>query len=83
VKNTPLIVILNQELVREKLRQKKYDDVCLSSWGHLDEFVQFITSFYSSPERFQGIAAFSFAHKNNGPGAKVKNDRKIIVTLTN
>ena len=24
---------------------KKYDDVCLSSWGHLDEFVQFITSF--------------------------------------
>lgn len=38
-------VILNQELVREKLRQKKYDDVCLSSWGRLDEFIQFITSF--------------------------------------
>ena len=45
MKNTPKIVILNQKLVREKLRQKKYDDVCLSSWGHLDEFVQFITSF--------------------------------------
>jgi hypothetical protein len=43
--NTPKIVILNQKLVREKLRQKKYDDVCLSSWGHLDEFIQFITSF--------------------------------------
>jgi len=45
MKNTPKIVILNQKLVREKLRQKKYDDVCLSSWGHLDEFIQFITSF--------------------------------------
>ena len=45
MKNTPKIVILNQELVRDKLRQKKYDDVCLSSWGHLDEFIQFITSF--------------------------------------
>lgn len=41
----PNIVILNQELVREKLRQKKYDDVCLSSWGRLDEFVHFIISF--------------------------------------
>lgn len=39
------VFILNQELVREKLRQKKFDDVCLSSWGHLDEFIQFITSF--------------------------------------
>lgn len=39
------VVILDQELVREKLRQKKYDDVSLSSWGHLDEFIQFITSF--------------------------------------
>jgi len=39
------VIILNQELVREKLRQKKYDDVCLSSWGHLDEFIHFITSF--------------------------------------
>jgi len=39
------VVILNQELVREKLRQKKYDDVCLSSWGRLDEFVHFIISF--------------------------------------
>jgi hypothetical protein len=38
-------ITLNQKLVREKLRQKKYDDVCLSSWGHLDEFVNFITSF--------------------------------------
>ena len=45
MKNTPKIVILNQQLVREKLRQKKYDDLCLSSWGHLDEFIQFITSF--------------------------------------
>lgn len=42
---TPKIVILDQELVREKLRQKKYDEVCLSSWGRLDEFIQFITSF--------------------------------------
>ena len=24
---------------------KKYDDVCLSSWSRLDEFIQFITSF--------------------------------------
>ena len=39
------IIILNQELVREKLRQKKYDDICLSGWGHLDEFVSFIISF--------------------------------------
>lgn len=39
------VVLLNQELVREKLRQKKYDDVCLSSWGRLDEFISFITSF--------------------------------------
>ncbi len=45
MKNTPKIDILNQKLVREKLRQKKYDYVCLSSWGHLDEFIQFITSF--------------------------------------
>jgi hypothetical protein len=42
---TPKILILNQELVREKLRQKKYDDVCLSSWGRLDQFIDFITSF--------------------------------------
>ena len=41
----PKTVIYDQELVRKKLRQKNYDDVCLSSWGHLDEFVQFITSF--------------------------------------
>lgn len=41
----PKVIILNQDLVRKKLRQKKFDDVCLSSWGHLDEFVQFITSF--------------------------------------
>jgi hypothetical protein len=40
----PKTVILNQELIREKHRQKKYDDVCLSSWGHLDEFVQFLSS---------------------------------------
>ncbi len=45
-KNTPTkVVIFDQDLVREKLRQKKYDDVCLSSWGHLDEFIQFINSF--------------------------------------
>lgn len=41
----PQIIILNQEVVREKLRQKKHDDVCLSGWGHLDEFVSFIISF--------------------------------------
>lgn len=41
----PKVVILNQELVREKLRQKKYDDVCLSAWGHFDDFVDFIISF--------------------------------------
>ena len=45
MENAPKIIILNQELVRKKLRQKKYDDVCLSSWGHLDEFIQFITAF--------------------------------------
>ena len=45
MEKAPKIVILNQQLVREKLRQKKYDDVCLSSWGHLDEFIEFITSF--------------------------------------
>lgn len=45
MKKTPKIVILDQELVRKKLRQKKYDEVCLSSWGRLDEFIQFITSF--------------------------------------
>lgn len=45
MKKIPKTVILNQKLVREKLRQKKYDDVCLSSWGHLDEFIQFIASF--------------------------------------
>ena len=39
------VIVLNQNFVREKLRQKKFDDVCLSSWGHLDEFIQFITSF--------------------------------------
>lgn len=45
MKNAPLIVTLNQELVREKLRLKQYDDVCLSGWGHLDEFINFIISF--------------------------------------
>ena len=44
MKNTPKTIILNQDLVREKLRQKKYDEVCLSSWGRLDEFIQFISS---------------------------------------
>ena len=44
MEKAPKIVILNQQLVREKLRQKKYDDVCLSSWGNLDEFIEFITS---------------------------------------
>ena len=45
MKNTPKMIMLNQDLVRKKLRQKKYDDVCLSSWGRLDEFIQFINSF--------------------------------------
>jgi len=45
MENAPQVIILNQELVREKLRQKKYDDVCLSSWGHFDEFVSFLISF--------------------------------------
>lgn len=39
------VILLNQDLVREKLRQKKFDDVCLSSWGNLDEFIHFIISF--------------------------------------
>jgi hypothetical protein len=38
-------VTLNQDLVRERLRQKKYDGVCISHWGHLDEFVEFIINF--------------------------------------
>jgi len=42
MKNDPKIIIRNQEIIRQKLRQKKYDDVCLSGWGHLDEFIQFI-----------------------------------------
>ena len=41
----PKIIFHNQEFIRQKLRQKKYDDVCLSGWGHLDEFVHFIISF--------------------------------------
>ena len=45
MKKPTKVIVLNQNLVREKLRQKKFDDVCLSSWGHLDEFIQFITSF--------------------------------------
>jgi len=45
VKRPTKVILLNQALVREKLRQKKFDDVCLSSWGHLDEFIQFIISF--------------------------------------
>jgi hypothetical protein len=45
MKNKPQIIYLNQEFVRQKLRQKKYDDVCLTSWGHLDEFVNFIINF--------------------------------------
>lgn len=45
MKNEPKVIILNQELVRQKLQQKKYDDVCLSGWGHLDEFVYFLISF--------------------------------------
>ena len=44
MKITPKTIILNQDFVREKLRQKKYDEVCLSSWGRLDEFIQFISS---------------------------------------
>lgn len=45
MEKTPKIIILDQELVREKLRQKKYDEVCLTSWGHLDEFIHFLISF--------------------------------------
>ena len=45
MKSDPKIIIRNQEIVRQKLRQKKYDDVCLSGWGHLDEFVHFIITF--------------------------------------
>lgn len=45
MKIIPKTILLNQDLVREKLRQKKYDEVCLSSWGRLDEFIQFISSF--------------------------------------
>ena len=45
MESAPKTVILNQELVRQKLRQKRYDDVCLSSWGHLDELIEFITAF--------------------------------------
>jgi hypothetical protein len=45
MKNSHKIVILNNKLVRKKLRQKKHDDVCLTSWGHLDEFINFIISF--------------------------------------
>jgi len=45
MKNPAKVILLNQDLVREKLRQKKFDDVCLSSWGHLDEFIHFIISF--------------------------------------
>ena len=39
------VILLNQDLVREKLRQKKFDDVSLSSWGNLVEFIHFIISF--------------------------------------
>ena len=41
----PKIILLNQDLVRQKLRQKKYDDVCLTGWGRLDEFIHFFVSF--------------------------------------
>jgi hypothetical protein len=45
MQNEPKVIILNQELVRQKLRQKEYDDVCMSGWGHLDEFASFLISF--------------------------------------
>jgi hypothetical protein len=45
MKKPSKVIVLNQDLVREKLRQKKFDEVCLSSWGQLDELIQFITSF--------------------------------------
>ncbi len=45
MKNPAKVILLNQDLVREKLRQKKFDDVSLSSWGNLDEFIHFIISF--------------------------------------
>ena len=43
--NAHKVLILNNKIVRERLRQKKYDDVCLTSWGGLDEFINFIISF--------------------------------------
>lgn len=33
-----------QEEVREKLKQKRFDDVSLTSYGRLDEFVSFLVS---------------------------------------
>ncbi len=45
MKDAHKVLILNNEIVRERLRQKKYDDVCLTSWGNLDEFINFIISF--------------------------------------
>lgn len=45
MKNKPKVIYLNQEFVRQKLQQKKYDDVCLTAWGRLDEFVHFIINF--------------------------------------
>lgn len=45
MQNEPKVIILNQDLVRQKLRQKQYDDVCLSCWGRVDEFTSFLISF--------------------------------------
>ena len=32
MKNAHKVLILNNKIVRERLRQKKYDDVCLTPW---------------------------------------------------
>jgi hypothetical protein len=45
MKDKPKVIFLNQEFVRQKLQQKKYDDISLTGWGHLDEFIHFIISF--------------------------------------
>jgi len=73
MKNPAKVILLNQDLVREKLRQKKFDDVSLSSWGHLDEFIDFIISFgiftstlaiLSHTKQPEGLAKATF-FKNN------------------
>ena len=51
-------ITLNQDLVRERLRQKKYDEVCVSRWGRLDEFDEFVVGFGVFPMLAQlGVCA--------------------------